>query len=126
VSCGACPCTIIPLESLAAQSTTITDHIGSLCAQVHRQVGNIYDGFVKGNRSRARNQRRWRRGPGPRSGSDSNSGPSCPSDPDGSPALPDDVLIVEDDAIIALDMEDTMVGFGVKTVRTRGQRGQGA
>jgi hypothetical protein len=40
--------------------------------------------------------------------------------------LPDDVLIVEDDAIIALDMEDTMVGFGVKTVRTRGQRGQGA
>jgi DNA-binding NtrC family response regulator len=38
--------------------------------------------------------------------------------PDGSPALPDDVLIVEDDAIIALDMEDTMLGFGVKTVRT--------
>jgi DNA-binding NtrC family response regulator len=38
--------------------------------------------------------------------------------PDGSPALPDDVLIVEDDAIIALDFEDTMLGFGVKTVRT--------
>ena len=32
--------------------------------------------------------------------------------------LPDDVLIVEDDPIIALDFEDTIVGFGVKTVRT--------
>ncbi|WP_029583895.1 response regulator [Bradyrhizobium sp. URHD0069] len=34
------------------------------------------------------------------------------------PALPDDVLIVEDDPIIALDFEDTVLGFGVKTVRT--------
>src|SRR6476469_6031975 len=33
-------------------------------------------------------------------------------------ALPDDVLIVEDDPIIALDFEDTLLGFGVKTVRT--------
>src|SRR6266851_8087065 len=41
--------------------------------------------------------------------------PACP---DGSSALPDDVLIVEDDAIIALDFEDTILGFGVKTVRT--------
>jgi CheY-like chemotaxis protein len=32
--------------------------------------------------------------------------------------LPDDVLIVEDDPIIALDFEDTILGFGVKTVRT--------
>ena len=31
--------------------------------------------------------------------------------------LPDDVLVVEDDAIIALDFEDTILGFGVKTVR---------
>ena len=31
--------------------------------------------------------------------------------------LPDDVLIVEDDPIIALDFEATIVGFGVKTVR---------
>jgi DNA-binding NtrC family response regulator len=36
----------------------------------------------------------------------------CPS------ALPQDVLIVEDDPIIALDLEDTIVGFGVRTVRT--------
>jgi CheY-like chemotaxis protein len=36
----------------------------------------------------------------------------------GTPALPDDVLIVEDDPIIALDFEDTVLGFGVKTVRT--------
>jgi CheY-like chemotaxis protein len=35
--------------------------------------------------------------------------------PDG---LPDDVLIVEDDPIIALDFEDTIVGFGVRTVRS--------
>jgi CheY-like chemotaxis protein len=38
-----------------------------------------------------------------------------PASPDG---MPDDVLIVEDDAIIALDFEDTLLGFGVKTVRT--------
>jgi CheY-like chemotaxis protein len=33
-------------------------------------------------------------------------------------AMPDDVLIVEDDPIIALGFEDTILGFGVKTVRT--------
>ena len=32
--------------------------------------------------------------------------------------MPDDVLIVEDDPIIAIDFEDTILGFGVKTVRT--------
>ncbi len=32
--------------------------------------------------------------------------------------IPDDVLVVEDDAIIALDFEDTIIGFGVRTVRT--------
>jgi CheY-like chemotaxis protein len=31
--------------------------------------------------------------------------------------VPDDVLVVEDDPIIALDFEDTILGFGVKTVR---------
>ncbi len=36
----------------------------------------------------------------------------------GMPALPQDVLIVEDDPIIALDFEDTILGLGVKTVRT--------
>jgi CheY-like chemotaxis protein len=35
-------------------------------------------------------------------------------------ALPDDVLIVEDDPIIALDFEDTISGLGVKRVRTAG------
>jgi CheY-like chemotaxis protein len=34
--------------------------------------------------------------------------------------MPDDVLIVEDDPIIALDFEDTILGFGVKTIRTAG------
>jgi len=34
--------------------------------------------------------------------------------------MPNDVLIVEDDPIIALDFEDTILGLGVKTVRTRG------
>jgi CheY-like chemotaxis protein len=34
--------------------------------------------------------------------------------------MPDDVLIVEDDPIIALGIEDTILGFGVKTVRTAG------
>jgi DNA-binding NtrC family response regulator len=31
--------------------------------------------------------------------------------------VPGDVLVVEDDAIIAMDFEDTICGFGVKTVR---------
>jgi CheY-like chemotaxis protein len=35
-------------------------------------------------------------------------------------ALPNDVLLVEDDPIIALDFEDTILGLGVKTVRTAG------
>jgi DNA-binding NtrC family response regulator len=40
-----------------------------------------------------------------------------PASPDG---MPDDVLIVEDDPIIALDLEDRILGFGVKTVRSAG------
>jgi CheY-like chemotaxis protein len=36
----------------------------------------------------------------------------------GTPAPPSDVLLVEDDPIIALDFEDTIIGLGVKTVRT--------
>src|SRR5258708_3544708 len=42
-----------------------------------------------------------------------------PALPDGPPndALPNDVLIVEDDPIIALDFEDRILGFGVTTVR---------
>ena len=41
-------------------------------------------------------------------------------EPDNSKGMPDDVLIVEDDAIIALDFEDTIIGFGVKRVRSAG------
>ena len=37
---------------------------------------------------------------------------------DGISAFPEDVLIVEDDLIIALDFEETILDFGVKTVRT--------
>jgi CheY-like chemotaxis protein len=36
------------------------------------------------------------------------------------PALPSDVLIVEDDPLIALDFEDTIGGLGVKRVRSAG------
>ena len=32
--------------------------------------------------------------------------------------LPDNVLVVEDDPLIALGFEDTIVGFGVKAVRS--------
>ena len=39
-------------------------------------------------------------------------------EPASSDGMPNDVLIVEDDPIIALDFEDTVLGFGVKTVRT--------
>src|SRR3954471_11433935 len=34
--------------------------------------------------------------------------------------MPDDVLIVEDDPIISLDLEDTILGLGVRSVRTAG------
>src|SRR5882724_5775359 len=37
-----------------------------------------------------------------------------------SDGMPNDVLIVEDDPIIALDFEDTLLGFGVKNVRIAG------
>jgi len=43
-----------------------------------------------------------------------------PASANGTAVLPNDVLIVEDDPIIALDFEDTILGFGVKTVRTAG------
>jgi CheY-like chemotaxis protein len=32
--------------------------------------------------------------------------------------VPGDVLVVEDDALIALDFQDTIIGLGAKTVRT--------
>ena len=38
-------------------------------------------------------------------------------DPASCNGMPSDVLVVEDDPIIALDFEDTIRGFGVKTVR---------
>jgi len=34
--------------------------------------------------------------------------------------IPKDVLVVEDDGIIAMDLEDRILGFGVTTVRTAG------
>jgi CheY-like chemotaxis protein len=39
---------------------------------------------------------------------------------DSSCGVPDDVLIVEDDPIIALDFEETIRSFGVKSIRTAG------
>lgn len=39
-------------------------------------------------------------------------------EPDFVEGMINDVLIVEDDPIIALDFEDTILGFGVKTVRS--------
>jgi CheY-like chemotaxis protein len=40
--------------------------------------------------------------------------------PPGMPLFPDDLLLVEDDPIIALGFEDTILGLGVKIVRTAG------
>lgn len=47
-----------------------------------------------------------------------------PASPDGSADVPADVLIVEDDPIIAIDFEDRLLGFGVKDVRTVGSVAQ--
>jgi CheY-like chemotaxis protein len=41
-------------------------------------------------------------------------------EPASNDGMPGDVLIVEDDPIIALDFEDTILGFGVKMVRIAG------
>jgi CheY-like chemotaxis protein len=41
-------------------------------------------------------------------------------EPASADGMPGDVLIVEDDPIIALDFEDTILSFGVKAVRTAG------
>jgi CheY-like chemotaxis protein len=41
-------------------------------------------------------------------------------EPAASDRMPNDVLIVEDDPIIALDFEDTILGFGIETVRSAG------
>jgi CheY-like chemotaxis protein len=43
-----------------------------------------------------------------------------PAPPAALPDMPGDVLIVEDDPIIALDFEDTILGFGVAKVRCAG------
>jgi CheY-like chemotaxis protein len=43
-----------------------------------------------------------------------------PATADGFSSVPGDVLIVEDDAIIALDFEDTLLSFGATMVRTAG------
>lgn len=47
-----------------------------------------------------------------------------PAPPDGSAGMPADVLIVEDDPIIAIDFEDRLLGFGVRSVRTVGSVAQ--
>ncbi|MCP3439879.1 response regulator [Bradyrhizobium sp. CCGUVB14] len=47
-----------------------------------------------------------------------------PVSPDGAAAIPADVLIVEDDPIIAIDFEDRLLGFGVINVRTVGSVAQ--
>lgn len=39
--------------------------------------------------------------------------------------MPPDVLIVEDDPIIAVDLEDAILGFGATTVRTAGRLDRG-
>jgi CheY-like chemotaxis protein len=48
------------------------------------------------------------------------SNPARSMEPAPHDGMPGDVLIVEDDPIIALDFEDTLLGFGVKTIRTAG------
>jgi len=47
-----------------------------------------------------------------------------PALPDGVADVPADVLIVEDDPIIAIDFEDRLLGFGVTSVRTVGSVAQ--
>jgi CheY-like chemotaxis protein len=47
-----------------------------------------------------------------------------PASPDGLAVIPADVLIVEDDPIIAIDFEDRLLGFGVTSVRTVGSVAQ--
>lgn len=54
----------------------------------------------------------------------STAGIMIPASPNGSADVPADVLIVEDDPIIAIDFEDRLLGFGVTSVRTVGSVAQ--
>lgn len=61
--------------------------------------------------------RRWYRGAAPQYETPSKDAIMAPAHSNGAP---EDVLIVEDDPIIAIDFEDRLLGFGVAGVRTVG------
>jgi CheY-like chemotaxis protein len=97
--------------------TTVTDLIRFLCAQVdRRRLRAVVVSFREPVRALLA---------GPGAGSPAHSIASNhqtgeimePASPR-TPALPNDLLLVEDDPIIALDFEDTILALGVKTVRT--------
>jgi len=87
---------------------------------VHKCTDNAGKGVMVSSREPAGT--RVSMGPRFELGSDLDLGPLANDamNPASADCMPDDVLIVEDDPIIALDFEDTILGFGVKTVRTAG------
>ncbi len=89
----------------------------SLCAQVHRQRNwNVVVSIPEP--AGALVQRRRQRTVPDQIFDSRTSAIMAPVSPPYPSDLPQDVLIVEDDPIIALDLEDTILGFGVTTVRT--------
>src|SRR5450432_2416053 len=99
---------------------TITSFPEFMCAQVHRQGKSDMMGSSLETGAYVGDNVAGRPHPGPfqdlRCMFDlSPGGIMQPASSDG---MPDDVLIVEDDPIIALGFEDTILGFGVKTVRS--------
>jgi len=87
---------------------------------VHKCTDNAGKGVMVSSREPAGT--RVSMGPRFELGSDLDLGPLANDamNPASADCMPDDVLIVEDDPIIALDFEDTILRFGVKTVRTAG------
>src|ERR1700722_3615673 len=103
-----------------ARFPTITDHTGQLCAQVYRLGSrDVMVSKLEPADSSASSA------PGSMPIQDSHSARFVSEmmdaiSSDRPRALPSDVLIVEDDPIIALDFEDRILGLGVTQVRTAG------
>ncbi|MEY9453627.1 CheY-like chemotaxis protein [Bradyrhizobium ottawaense] len=89
----------------------------SLCAQVDRLENDNVVGFVPGTSLMRCAQASCRGSPDPNP--HTQDAIMTPALSNGS-SWPADVLIVEDDPIIAIDFEDRLLGFGVTGVRTVG------
>src|SRR5262245_4839731 len=107
------------MQILHPDNPRIEVRVPNLCSLVHRRWREKYASFITGTGGAL-----WMEAPpcGPLRASAGGIRPPRPEimEPADSQGMPNDVLIVEDDAIIALDFEDTIIALGVKQVRCAG------